>query len=435
MTSLSSVTLSKTFENEQSFNNRALGLTGNNMSNGARHDVVDALIEAMVKNVPTSNLEYVNGIFAPVSIELKVELGPDIFAQVVKVARDASGYLSSLTIEIDSNSKPPEYLVSWIKHVHEKFIENMENDLGSGQLYFNQVSRSDKHQQRYVSLDHLTEQEIKRGKLAMAEKHLCFTKSSFSTNKSFSNLYGSKMRKIAQRLDHFLNNKQWYDERGIQYQFTIMMSGGVGRGKSSIIRAIANRTNRHIVNVAFHNILTATQLKNLMFSPHMEVFLDEEQRETRRYRVPLDKRIIVFDELDASSPLVRERTQSSRPETVEIDELTMADVLNAFQGDNENTALIRCVNTNYPEMLDKAFKRPGRIDMSVDFGPEDDVEIAQEMFKQFYNCDMPVEWTEKLKSITDFNMSPVELQEVFFRHFGETDYNLIMNDVINYVRI
>ncbi len=421
------VIITKALESEVSFQNRRKGLVRDAVKQ--TDYIVDALIDSILPYIDCSDVEFINGKFIP-NKEGSVIMMNDMYIKISAIKRAPSAEIVLVVFEIGNVVKKPCEVIRWLKNVHDRYIENMENDLGEGIMYFNQTVKTEKYSSHRVNLD-FTPLEKKRGALAMADKQLSFTKTAFVSNKSFDNLYGRKMKMIDDRLTHFLNNRQWYDDRGIQYQFTLLLSGGAGRGKSSIVRAIANKTRRHIVNVAFHSMKTATQLKNLMFSPFLEVFENEEQKETRRLRVPQNKRILVFDELDASSPLVRERKGKSAPTEVEYDELTQADILNSFDG-YENTEIIRVINTNHPELLDKAFKRPGRIDMIVNFGPEDDVDIAKCMFDKFFDRPMPSEWI-KILNAAMFDLSPVEIQEVYFRRFGEKDDEIILADLLNYV--
>ena len=67
-----------------------------------------------------------------------------------------------------------------------------------------------------------------------------FIKSPFYSNKSFANIFGSEVREVEERVNFFLNNREWYDSRGIPYQLGLLLSGVPGSGKTSIIRAIAN---------------------------------------------------------------------------------------------------------------------------------------------------------------------------------------------------
>lgn|SRR5215217_471928 len=397
--------------------------------------IIDALLDVVSKNTQCSMLEFINGIFVPIQTEKEITLDDDITCVIKDVMRTTGTHdvVQYLAVEVSSHGKTSAQLSTWLTDLHMKHKERLENELGSNLLFFNQTNTPGKYgftdpRGPPTSLDN---KRLKQMALANAEKQLSFAKSEFFSNKSFSNLFGINMRRIEARLDHFLNNRKWYDDRGIPYQLTIMLSGPPGRGKSSVVRAIANKAQRHIVSVAFHSIQTATQLKNLTYSPYIDVFSDDEQRQLRKYRVPLDKRITVFDEVDATGTLLRDRSELScvPPTDTQLDELTLGDVLQAFEGSVEVPGCIRIVNTNYPELLDKAFTRPGRIDLNIKFDDDDDAEIAISMFEGFFDRRLSEEHSFKITS-SGLKLSPVEIHEVFFKCFDEPDDRIIVSQLL-----
>jgi len=431
--SKSTVTVSKLFENEEGFlrNKQNNAYMQANVKRGLAIYVVDALIQKCLLNDDFEQLTLLNNTFVPVKLHKRVKLSNDVYCEVqnLELCSDNS---TKVTFQISSDKLSCAELAVWLEKLHERYIDSLENELGKGLFYFNQITRTNSryHGAHGMLSDPLSGAEIKRSMLQNAYKHLSFSKNVFFSNKSFSNLYGKNMRKIEARLNHFLDHPEWYHQRGIPHQLTILLSGPPGTGKSSVVRAIANRAQRHIVNVAFHSIQTATQLKNLTFNQYIEIFTDDDnQKDVTKFKIPLDKRITVYDEVDASSPLVRDRKNSSHISTnhPEHDELTLADVLQAFEGSVEVPGCIRVVNTNYPELLDKAFRRPGRIDLNIVFDNSDSNEIAGIMFEKFFERHM----SEELKArIEHLCMTPVEINDVFFNHFGETDDSVIIDDLL-----
>lgn len=427
------IVLHKWFENEQTYMKQQQSNSRANFTRNLPCEyIVDAVLDAVSRNTNCAQLEFINGSFVPTQLEKEIVLDHDISCMIKEVTRTHGGHdiVDHMTIEVSSQTKNSSDLTAWLSNLHDKYKERLENELGAGLLFFNQTNTGSKYgyQDPRGPPTSLDEKRLKQMALANADKQLTFTKSTFFSNKSFSNLYGINMRRIEARVDHFLNNKKWYDDRGIPYQLTIMLSGQPGRGKSSVVRAIANRAQRHIVNVAFHSIQTATQLKNLTYSPYIDVFADDEQRQIRKYRVPLDKRITVYDEVDATGTLLFDRGgKDVKASDAEFDELTLGDVLQAFEGSVEVPGSIRIVNTNYPELLDKAFTRPGRIDLNITFQDDNDAEIATIMFERFFDRKLSEDWACKLEGL---KMSPVEINEVFFRFFGETNDDIIISELL-----
>ena len=56
-------------------------------------------------------------------------------------------------------------------------------------------------------------------------------KKDFVTARTFKNIYFEEKKDVEARVNHFINNKKWYDERGIPYTLGFMFQGPPGTGK------------------------------------------------------------------------------------------------------------------------------------------------------------------------------------------------------------
>ena len=117
---------------------------------------------------------------------------------------------------------------------------------------------------------------------------LCSEYELISTKNLRTNCFFTDVDKIIKRIDFFINNKEWYQARGIPYQLGFLFYGPAGCGKTSTIKAIAQLLQRHIVNINdIDKIKKVTDLKNIFYGDYIN----------GQY-IPTNKRIYVIDEFD-----------------------------------------------------------------------------------------------------------------------------------------
>ena len=188
-------------------------------------------------------------------------------------------------------------------------------------------------------------------------------------------LQDGQIQDIIDDLDDFMNNKDWYIQKGIPYTRGYLFYGPPGTGKTSLIKGISAYTSRNI-----HYLV----LKNVSSDEHLIKLLG---------KIDYDKTVLVIEDIDCMTDIILERKNNERireeilkkelnqikkdinalalNKEVNKDndnkELTLSGILNAIDGIFNNEGRIMIITTNHPEKIDKALVRPGRIDKKVHF--------------------------------------------------------------------
>jgi len=204
-------------------------------------------------------------------------------------------------------------------------------------------------------------------------------------------------------------------------------------------------TKRHIVNVNFSNITTATQLKNLFFNEKLtvcvvltkwtklcftprssQVYTDSTLTNFDVLTIPIEHRIYILEEIDAIGNIVRQRDPTQPVAEIHPDELTLAEILTVLDGTLEAPGRIVIMTSNHPDVLDKALVRPGRIDVSVKFGFAQR-ELIQEMYHSFFGRSFSSDVVDK---VPDKKLSAAEVSQILFRHFKNPDEHVVLEDFL-----
>lgn len=228
--------------------------------------------------------------------------------------------------------------------------------------------------------------------------------------KSFDSIFFPQKKELLTVIDAFMHKTGVYSIKGYAHKLGLMLHGEPGTGKTSIIKALANYTKRHIVMVSLNKIKTNSELIDLMFDPNFQVINEDLQRPVK---VTQSECIFVFEDIDACTDIVKSRedsdsvsseTGSKKSETVVFigekseeyikpipdDALTLAGILNVLDGPLEAENRIVIFTSNHPETLDSALIRPGRIDYKfyLTYSTVDDICSMIELY--FGHCEEKV---------------------------------------------
>jgi hypothetical protein len=158
-------------------------------------------------------------------------------------------------------------------------------------------------------------------------------------------------------------------ESGARAKLSFLLYGKPGCGKTSLIKAIANRLGYDVVVVKLSYLQSDADIHGILHKPRVDV---------KDGTVSLSKRrIFVFEDIDAETPEIHTRS-AGQPEETPADKdskdkptakparITLSGVLNALDGIVELVDALVIFTTNHPERLDPALTRPGRCDYQIE---------------------------------------------------------------------
>ena len=360
-----------------------------------------ALLDYITHHQNTKHISYKKQNFILNQTDV-IEITEGMFVLLKDQKDDEKGDVEQ-EVELFSYTKNTHQLRQFLSKLSHEYEIKLKNKLGDHVYYFNQHP---------MVLPPTTSGQKDYSKLPA---NCVFTMKKFQTNRKFSNLFGPEMESIKKRVEFFIKNKGWYDEKGIPYTLGLLLSGQAGAGKTSSIKCLANETNRHIINVNLNNDISKTQFENLFFSEVIHV-LNTSSGQTEKYSIPLDQRIYVLEDIDCQGDLVTERAKrdvSSIPEKLDLSFL-----LNILDGVLEIPGRIVIMTSNYMDQLDHALIRPGRIDVIANFKKCLNTTLI-EMMEFFYDLSLTPFEKERILRLEEYQFSPAEMGKLLFEHFEE----------------
>lgn len=304
-------------------------------------------------------------------------------------------YEESVNLELFTNKIDLEGLKLFIENCHKSYKKKIKEKLISNQSIITIESKINKK----VNAEDENE-------------NINIKKKDWISFKTFDNTFFPDIKEVVEKIDFFLNNRDWYEKKGLPWTLGIMLSGIPGSGKTSFIKSLMNYTGRHCVNVKLDDDFKMGELEDILGNEEIDYDII----------VPIENRIVVLEDIDCMGDIVKDRDiikeeklyenllnnnlvnsvsdnksinnaidnksvnngldnkmfnntlnnkltgSTFTPELLKKEPLfNLSKLLNIIDGLDEHTGRILVITTNKPDILDKALIRPGRIDIRLNF--------------------------------------------------------------------
>lgn len=437
--------------------------------------VLDYMQKHVYKVENTYNIKYCEVIdvetntvvktFIPADEMVSFELYPDIYIELssdknITNKEKKTDFLDFLTISfyIKTYEHDISHIHSFIKMCEEKFETSINEQLSKQKYIFKYNSKK--------SVGRGEERHYDDGD-CVSSRHVGIKCDEYPlvTNKHLiRNCFFTQRDALIKRIDFFIHNEQWYNDRGIPYQLTLVFEGPAGCGKTSTVKGIGTYTNRHIVDVDLNGIKDVCELENIFNGTHIN----------GKY-IPSNKRIFMIDEIDKFFELLDDREQKEKmrlaaasKETTNssivivkdgsgsggggsgttenrfgsnlastaaaisgcanktsMNDLTKGQILSIMDGIIEAKGRFIICTANDTSKIDPTFKRPGRMDEFIHFTKCDALMIHQ-LMDLFYdgvvdeNRVRSKEELERFQGV-EFKLSPSELNKICFNNISSRE--------------
>ena len=279
---------------------------------------------------------------------------------------------------------------------------------------------------------------------------LNYTIKEFGTNKTFNTVFFEQKSMYLNQLNFFLNNELWYKNKGIPHHLGILLHGNPGCGKTSIIKATLEYTKRHAFVIPLNRVKTCGELENIFYSENVDDI-----------NIPINKRIYIFEDVDCISNIVFDRKNKKNNDDYDSDnndednvllsnnlnkdilnliknnkktsfkssdKLNLSCLLNILDGIIETPGRIIIMTTNYPEKLDKALLREGRIDINTELKLFNK-SMIQDLLIFFYEVSNDYfENNDLFNKIIDYKISPAQIINICQKNIDNIDNTI--NEII-----
>ena len=189
---------------------------------------------------------------------------------------------------------------------------------------------------------------------------------------------------IVEDLERFNNSQELYIKRGVPWRRAYLFSGPPGTGKSSLAGALAYEYQKDLNVLSLKDLISESALFKLVAACG-------------------ENSIILIEDIDTFETSSDRESGSS-----EGDRITLGALLNALDGVASPEGMITIMSSNYPERIDAALKRPGRVDVHVELSYLDEYQIHK-LHNVWFGSDAPQDIVSKFIEVS----TPADLIQYF----------------------
>ncbi|KAL6852380.1 hypothetical protein ACO1O0_006924 [Amphichorda felina] len=187
-------------------------------------------------------------------------------------------------------------------------------------------------------------------------------------------------KELIDDVSDYLNpaTRRWYANRGIPYRRGYLLYGPPGTGKSSLSLALAGFFNMRIYILSLSSPMATEENVASLFSslPRRCVVLLEDIDSAGLTHTRENGGANVETTVPSPPKTGNGKTPAGGP-------LSLSGLLNILDGVASQEGRVLIMTTNHLENLDKALIRPGRVDMTVEFGRAD-TDMTAAIFRAIY---------------------------------------------------
>lgn len=136
-----------------------------------------------------------------------------------------------------------------------------------------------------------------------------FNKLKFESKKTFDSWFSPHKTKIIKIVNDFNNKKGIYSLSSIPHKVGFLLHGDPGCGKTSFIKALANELNRCVIPIFLDKFTSVSAFKELFQTEYIYVRNKTNNGNGNWVYLPMNKRIIVFEEIDTAGTIVMDRNK------------------------------------------------------------------------------------------------------------------------------